>query len=144
MRVDFWEAANRHWQDAELLRESPMGWRLGGSDQLYGLAVECALKAILVWCGADRSADGDLQPRSPERTHLPPLWDAYQAFLNGKQEARYSLPAERAFDDWDVRQRYLGHASGPAHEVVEAHQLAARRIMHRAQEAWLDHAGGML
>lgn len=146
MRVDFWHSATRHWRDAEILfhREDVSGSRpsLPGADQLYGLAAECGMKAVLVRCGATTDpATGDLDRRSPHRTHLPGLWSAYQTFLQGRGEARYCLTEEAPFHDWAVDQRYAAGDDLPSDEAVERHRLATREVMRIATQAVLDGGG---
>lgn len=65
--IDYGDSADRHWLDAELLRG---GRRTNNADQLYGLAAECALKAIMVRLGAPSTPAGDLATKNTESTSI--------------------------------------------------------------------------
>jgi hypothetical protein len=69
MNEKFDEAAQRHWRDAEWLRGEK---RTENADQLYGLAAECAVKAVLSKLPGC-SSDGELAPAY--RKHIDALWD---------------------------------------------------------------------
>lgn len=140
-RVDYFEAANRHWHDAEILY-SAQNRREANADQLYGLAAECALKSVLVWCGVS-TKDGEVTD-SEDRKHIDELWARYPLALTGRAGARYPLPAGTPFQDWHVRQRYAAHVDAPSGQVVDDHRVAAKSLMHLAQNAFLDFKGGML
>jgi len=55
MPVDFYDACKRHWNDAEHLFDQK---RLANADHLFGLAAECALKAVMVALGMTLLPDG--------------------------------------------------------------------------------------
>ncbi len=59
MAIDFLDAAGRHRADAELLFEHG---RWPNADQLYGLAAECGLKAVMEVLGMPVDARGVPMP----------------------------------------------------------------------------------
>jgi hypothetical protein len=135
MDVDFSESARRHFEDAGSLRE---GKRHPNADQLYGIAAECALKAIMVGLGAPTKPTGDLADPKHWK-HLPELWAEFQAFPTGRAGARYLsvLPRDNPFDDWGVAQRYAPTASVKV-PAVEAHFKATRAVLAALQRAAED------
>jgi hypothetical protein len=103
MRTDYQKAARRHYDDAELLYDNS---RWANADQLYGIAVECILKAIMVGLGAPvNSATGDL---TKHKKHLPQIWREFDSFAKGRSGAKYAglLPSTKPFDNWAIEQRY--------------------------------------
>lgn len=62
MPVDFRDAAERHWEDAEHLMNND---RLANADHLYGLSAECSLKAVMCALGMPIFSDGS--PMHPYR-----------------------------------------------------------------------------
>lgn len=97
MGTPFAEPARRMFADAERL------WghqRLGTADHLFGLAAECALKAIL--CGVGVITD---PPKPPFKEHINKLWDEYLTTLQGRPAA-LSVPQPNPFSDWTVNHRY--------------------------------------
>lgn len=76
MNPDFHSAAHRHWNDAEFLHCDS---RLGNAYQLYGLAAECALKAVMQGLGMQLGDKG--RPQEPgHKVHIDKLWQAFSLF----------------------------------------------------------------
>ena len=84
------------FKDAESLYG---GGRLGTPDHLYGLACECALKAILHGFGLISGT----KPKPPYKVHIDRLWDEYISALHGR--AMPSL-GPNPFRGWTVNDRY--------------------------------------
>ncbi len=104
MSLNYRDASNRHFMDGEILRNSN---RYPNADQLYGLASECSLKAVMVGLGMQVTRRG--APRdSAHKVHMPELWMAFQSFAEGRLASRYlePLPHLNPFSDWTVDQRY--------------------------------------
>jgi len=104
MDCDFLDAAQRHWDDAELLLTQD---RLATADHLLGISAECALKAVMVALGMGLNARG--APKAREHmVHIDGLWAAFQSFAQGRMGARYIEPLEpgHPFGDWSPGQRY--------------------------------------
>jgi len=81
MKADFKNAYDRHQKDAEILFDKK---RYANADQLYGLAAECALKAVMV--GLDpalANQDGDLVNQG-DKKHIDKLWGHFRFFLSGR------------------------------------------------------------
>ena len=125
MDVDFRDAAMRHWEDAELLKQEK---RAANADQLYGLAAECALKGAMAALGAATTMRGDLTERS-HRVHIEALWDEFQAFAaerkGGRCVSALKSFAENPFADWSVEQRYAATAAAPSGATLHQHRRAA-------------------
>jgi hypothetical protein len=107
--VNFAVAARRHHADAKTL--SAQG-RDANAGQLFGLAVECGLKALLIVSGVTPDASGSLPRGNAVRTHMPALVD--QLTINGHlipdgPTANHYLamiPGRANFTSWSVEQRY--------------------------------------
>lgn len=104
MTTNYRDAAVRHYVDGTALHA---GKRHANADQLFGLAAECALKAVMVGLGMQVTKKG--APRDhAHKVHMPELWMAYQSFAEGRLASRYLEPLSHRnpFDDWKVDQRY--------------------------------------
>jgi hypothetical protein len=111
MSTDFYDAFSRHGVDADQLLKNG---RWANADHHYGLAAECALKALLLQQGIP-SSNGDMSPDSQYRCcrkHINDLWDSYQSFMQTR--SAYAIPANNPFQDWDIAQRYA-----PEKEITE-------------------------
>ena len=135
MSVDFGSASRRHWKDAVLLLANA---RPANADHLYGLSAECALKAVMVACGAPITASGDLVSGA-HKVHVDKLWAEYHAVLHGRAGQRYLAPLggskENPFSEWGVEQRYFRESALPGGAVRVRHEKASR-----ACQAVLDRA----
>lgn len=131
---DYYDAAQRHWDDANhLLKDT----RLSNSDQLFGLSAECALKAIMLALGMPmkngRPAD------SKKHGHINVLWDEFITFANGKGQAQYAaaLGTTNPFHQWDVAQRYE-NGSVISMQIVTDHKNAAETAFDCLTKAVVD------
>ena len=125
--ADFSNSHIRHWRDAEFLFGAK---RWANADQLYGFSAECGLKAVMVTNGL--SIDGKGSPRAKKyKTHINDLWDAFHAFIEGRQTGNLlqHLPRSNPFRVWSHHNRY---ASGSHFDknAVGQHRDAARQV-HR-------------
>lgn len=127
MRVDFGQAARRHYRDALQLKE---GRRLPNADHLLGLAAECALKALMVASGAPHDPSGDLLEKAHRKHFNNGLWDEFLLCVSGRKRPRYlsKLPPDNPFEDWDVGQRYAADVEFKP-SAVEVHFKGARSAM---------------
>ena len=136
MSTNYCQAARRHFEDADLLHQNK---RLPNADQLYGLAAECALKAVVVGLGAQTDSDGGLT--RPLRHHVDRLWIEYEAFVSGRTAHRYLTPLARfegnPFDEWRVDQRYAPSEEIPPRRLFR-HKRAARACGAALQRALSD------
>jgi hypothetical protein len=98
---NFCVAAQRTYRDAALLEQAQ---RLANADHLYGLAAECALKAVLVGLGVIPSAGPP--PRDRWRKHIDQLWAEYVAYVSGTLHRGYLVASVNPFQDWEAGHRY--------------------------------------
>lgn len=104
MAADFWDAHNRHWDDAVLLYENSC-W--ANADQLFGLSSECALKALMLAFGVmPYDYQKDRPKEKDDAVHINQLWGRYITYLSGSRTAKYLLDPTNPFDDWNISQRY--------------------------------------
>lgn len=135
MRVNYGEAALRHWDDAEFLSKDE---RAHNADQLYGLAAECALKCIMVTkLRASAKPDGNIT--KPYKKHIDQLWDECLMFAAGRSGASYMAPlsgfALNPFKDWSIDQRYSPNTPPPSDEAHTAHRQAAAACLTALQRS---------
>jgi hypothetical protein len=135
MSVNYRASAQRHYKDAEFLHESK---RMPNADQLYGLAAECALKAVMVGLGAGTSPVGDLADRQ-HRVHIDALWAEFRAFADGRKGARYlnKLSVDNPFSDWRIEYRYADDNHVPP-KAIFAHRTGAYEALVALERALAD------
>jgi hypothetical protein len=102
MNPDFLDAHERHWEDAELLKD---GNRLANADHLFGISAECGLKCLMIQFGMPMDTD---KPKDrQDRIHVNKIWIRFEAYRSGHlQGINYALSLPDPFMDWDVNQRY--------------------------------------
>jgi len=125
METRYAEPARRAFADAEALW---LDGRLGTADHLFGLAAECALKAILCGLGLI-TAD---PPPAPFKVHINKLWGEYLTSLQGP--AAPAIPRSSPFSDWNVNDRYEDDAFFRP-ERVAPHRDGARETLLAFEEA---------
>ena len=134
MPLDYRDAADRHFHDAELLYSQG---RLANADHLYGLAAECSLKTVMIGLGASVSTDGSV--KRPHMVHINELWNEFITFASRRNGARYAqiMPSGLPFANWHISERYHAQSHfGNPH--VSAHRVAAEGVMKVLQKAVLD------
>ncbi len=136
MKTDFGDAATRHWEDAELLRGEEQ-W--ANADHLYGVAAECALKAVMVMLGMKTEPDDGSPSESRHKKHINRIWGEFSTFAAGRSEGRYNemLPPGTPFADWDVAQRYAARREFSKARVT-LHRAAAEAVRKILASARLD------
>ncbi|WP_341643874.1 hypothetical protein [Thauera sp. SDU_THAU2] len=82
--LDYADAAWRHWDDGLFLLADS---RLANADHLFGLAAECALKAVMLPLGMKLKPSG--VPEDKRHGHIDRLWDEFGAFVSSRGGARY-------------------------------------------------------
>lgn len=132
MPLDYRDAADRHWEDAEHLFG---GSRWANADHLYGLAAECALKAVMLGLGMRLHPSG--RPEDPFAVHIDRLWSQFSAFASGRYKHPYveefSVTPD-PFGDWNINQRYQ-HRSYCTEDQLRRHRngaQAARKVLAQA------------
>lgn len=123
-KVNYEEAARRHYQDARYLLDQK---RLGNTGQLLGFAAECGMKSMLVACGAPVTAAGDVTKASRFREHLPKLIDLMDQIENLSDSRLAGEFLARIGDldrlrDWDIHHRYWSDAELPIASVSDWQQ----------------------
>ncbi|TRW94525.1 SAM-dependent methyltransferase [Candidatus Methylobacter oryzae] len=107
MKTDFKNAYVRHQKDANDLFNNK---RYANADHLYGLAAECALKAVMI--GLDPSLvdeNGDLLNQG-DKIHINKLWQHFGFFLQNRVASPYLAhlsPRNNPFNNWNVNSRYV-------------------------------------
>ena len=135
MSTNFLDASERHFGDADLLRDDG---RVANADHLYGISAECSLKAVMLALGMATRTDGVPVDRG-HKVHMPELWAAFQSFAQGRLAARYLEPLDHQnpFADWLVDQRYWLRAAIPA-AATGTHRSAALRCRESLENLLLD------
>ncbi|MFW5640671.1 MAG: SAM-dependent methyltransferase [Thermodesulfobacteriota bacterium] len=136
MPVDFRDAAERHWEDAEYLMADT---RTANADHLYGLSAECALKAVMLALGMALRPDGAPDDRR-HRVHINQLWNEFESFADSRNGACYAsklADVPNPFMDWDVNQRY-DQRTGITPAVAETHKQGARTTRQILDSAVLN------
>lgn len=130
---DYYDAAQRHWDDANHLLSTA---RLPNADQLFGVAAECALKAIMFKLGMPMKND---RPEDKKHGHINVLWDEFISFANGKGQARYAaaLGTGNPFINWNVGQRYE-NGSVISLQVATDHKTSAELAKRCLAQAVFD------
>ena len=136
MNIDFLDAHERHWEDAETLLENT---RLANADHLYGISAECGLKCLMQAFGMPISSDGS-PANKKDRIHADEIWQRYESYRSGHHHGvAYALPTSDPFGDWHAAQRYAPRSDfGDA--TVRAHRGGAesvRALVIRAQRGGL-------
>jgi len=123
MQSDFLDAHQRHWDDAELLRENQ---RWANADHLYGLAAECGLKRLMRIAGMPYDEIKDQPSDKADRVHANGAWRRFESYRKGVL-ARYPLPTNNPFSDWDIADRYA-HRSAFNSVRVKQHKGGAKTV----------------
>jgi len=137
MQTDFYDAHERHWHDAEILRTRT---RWANADHLYGFAAECGLKRLMQAFDMPLGMDGGPDKKS-DRVHVDQAWARYEAYRFGHHNgAAYTLPALNPFLDWSVHQRYAKQTEFDE-ALVNRHRIGAEIVRNKIG---LARADGML
>jgi hypothetical protein len=137
MNTDFQAAARRHFDDGSYLHA---GGRVATADHLYGISVECSLKAVLLGLGHPQSIRGDWP--DGYKDHIDVLWTKFQTDTAGLWDAKYLayLAPGNPFDTWLPRQRYWAahYIQGKNDIKLVEHQGAASDCLALLRELILD------
>lgn len=137
MSTDFQSAARRHFDDGSYLHADG---RVATADHLYGISVECSLKAVLLGLGHPQSTRGDW----PEgyKGHVDILWTKFQTDTAGLWDSKYLayLVPGNPFDTWLPRQRYRAahYIQDKADSKLVQHQSAACDCLELLNQLILD------
>ena len=141
MTIDFKNAANRHYQDAEYLYSLQ---RWANADQLYGLSSECLLKVMIASLDSSsiNLSTGDFNTKV-HRKHLEynnadkDLWNHFSLNFSGRIAAHFSLASPNPFADWDIFQRYH-HERFFDKTRIDAHRNATQNLQNKVQELFIN------
>lgn len=138
MKADFLDAHNRHWKDAELLFNAK---RWANADHLYGLAVECGLKQLMVALGMSVDSTTGSPIDQKHLFHADRAWTCFESYCSGHHNgAGYKLPQKDPFFDWKISQRYA-HQNKFSQKNVEPHRQGAEVVYQLIQKAKI---GGLI
>lgn len=138
-QVNFFHAAKRHYNDAELLLNHK---REANAGHLYGFASECGIKQLLVINGLPTDpATGDIERADitrQYRVHIDKLVNSMSVFLSGRGAARYTamVPTIGCFSSWEVAHRYYTDSALPP--SVSDWRKATEEVMRMLFQAELD------
>jgi hypothetical protein len=99
---DYQDAAQRHWQDAEILHQQHPDARLANASHLYGVSAECALKVIA------RQNKPSMQFFG-QSGHMPKLFTEIENISAVGADTNLVTSINQIgadFHDWSVNQRY--------------------------------------
>ena len=104
---DFPAAARRHYAAAEHLNVQPPG-RRDVAGYLYGIAAECAIKAMMVDAGMRPSATDKRTKGDPFYEHFPELRTLLRESMQGRKGTPLiAFIGNDAFlNNWSTRMRY--------------------------------------
>jgi hypothetical protein len=132
VQTDFLDAHERHWVDAERLYAAQ---RWANADHLYGMAAECGLKALSEKFKCSPLVRGDFFHIMEPPTKPSNAWDRYESYRSGHTDgAKYLLPPQNPFTNWDVSQRYA-HQSCFDQAHVDPHRLGAELVQQLIKKA---------
>lgn len=135
MQVDFLDAHQRHWDDAEALLNTQ---RLANADHLYGISSECGLKKLMLTFGMPYDQTKDWPSDGKDRKHVNDIWMRFESYRCGHAVGvGYVLPSLNPFHDWDISQRYA-HQSDFDQARIQAHQDGARAVCALIRKAKLE------
>ena len=113
--------------------------RAGTADHLFGLAAECALKAILHGRGvipAPPAFPSDKATRKSFSTHIDRLWGEYAAWAAG-ESAQLQLNPTSSFGSWRAEDRYQ-HDNFFTLPRVAGHRTGAQTTAALLEQAIID------
>ena len=133
MNTDFYDAHDRHWQDAELLYAKQ---RWANADHLYGIAAECGLKQLMQAFGMPFDTVKDKPVAKRDTVHADGIWTRFESYRSGHHlGAAYVLPTANPFANWNASQRYAPQSHFDQTRVDPHHQGAeqVRRLIEQAR-----------
>ena len=140
-KINFHKAAQRHFDDAELLLEHQ---RRANAGHLYGFAAECGIKAFLVFRGLiETDTDGDIpNKRHNLRVHAGQLNQMINTMISlsdGRLTSQLLalIPNISDFNNWKVEHRYHDESKLPLTSINQW-QIAAKQVMIMLEQANID------
>lgn len=129
-RVDYLASARRHCKDADALVQAAGKPNAG---QLYGLSVECGLKALLLGMGVQSGPDGTIAEGF--RRHLPQLVNDMTTLPDGRPASALhaAVPHLTKLHDWRIEHRYWRAKDLPLGSLPHW-QAAAREMLNHLEQ----------
>lgn len=129
-RVDYLASARRHCKDANTLLNAAGRPNAG---QLYGLSVECGLKALLINLGVRTGSDGTIA--EDFRRHLPQLVNDMTTLPDGRPASALhaALPHLAKLHDWRIEHRYWRAKDLPLASLPNWQAAALEMLNHLEQ-----------
>ena len=128
MVEDFFNAHERHWDDAEFLYQKQ---RWANADHLYGLSAECGLKWLM-----EKFQNASIA--SSQKKHVNHAWVLYETCRNGHGiGAQFVLPQQNPFQNWDISDRYADQKLF-SEAITNSHKSGAKLIVDLVQKAFLE------
>ncbi len=121
MAENYFDAAQRHFHDAKLLRAQTAP-SLENASHLAGITAECAMKAILQHYSQGMQA----------KIHLPAMWQhfACHSAMSRRSGLRSRIVAQKVhFAQWEIGQRYEAPGAIFFAQAVVDTQLAAAGVL---------------
>lgn len=132
MQSDFLDAHDRHWQDAEMLYSAQ---RLANADHLYGMAVECGLKRLMLAFGMPFDDQQSKPVDRKDQQHAERIWVRYDTYRSGfHQGTEYGLSNPNPFGDWHASQRYASQSEFSMQRVAP-HRVGAQQVYDLVRKA---------
>lgn len=132
MNTNFIDAFARHFKDADFLLEKE---RFANASQLYGLAAECGLKALMIKFGMPLS--GHLPQDKKDKVHADGVWQRYQSYQSGHTLGTgYGLTVQNPFGAWSIHQRYW-KSSCITEKNAQSHRQGASQVEGLVKKAQL-------
>jgi len=124
---DLPNAARRHLSAANILYSEKT--RIDVAGYLYGIAAECAIKAMMLEAGI-RPLDLENRKADPFFAHFPTLRTMLKDSLHGRNSAtlRRKIENDNFFSQWDIEMRYCKGSD----------------INNRWVESWKDQANDIV
>lgn len=130
-KADFLDAHERHWHDAEFLYQ---GQCWANADHLYGFAVECGLKGLMLVFGMKVDPSGKPKDKK-DQEHARNIWQRFESYRCGHPRGTgYALPNVNPFNKWDVSDRYA-HRSNFNQQWTQSHQAGAKLVSELIRKA---------
>jgi len=130
MQADFYNAFQRHWDDAEYLYSDS---RWPNANQLYAYSAECGLKYMMQQFGMLVNSEG-IPQKGADKVHADKIWSRYETYRMGRATLGYELPQPNPFDNWEIGNRYA-HKSNFNQAMVDKHKQGTeivKILIHRA------------
>ncbi|MEI7748441.1 MAG: hypothetical protein WCI81_05140 [Chlorobiaceae bacterium] len=133
MNLDYLDAHERHWEDAELLMKTH---RFANADHLYGISAECGLKRLMQEFGMLMA--GDKPKIKDDNVHADKVLGRFESYRSGHHfGTNYMLAAQNPFHNWSISDRYA-HRREFNSNIVANHRKGADEVRNLLKKAKLE------